>query len=92
MTSYPMPEQRFRSGGMYTIKELGELARRSIQTQGLTHQQVADWLNVHVETPRGEVTRALRDPERNPTLVLLIVNHFTEYDVEPTPKYEIRRK
>ena len=82
---------------MYALAELAELARRGLHARGLTQQQAADWLNEHVETTRGkiyraQVTRALQDPERNPALVLLIVNHFTDYDVEPVPKYEIRRK
>jgi len=93
----PMSDVTFRSGSTYTIAELAELARRGMQTRGLTQVKAAEYLNEHFDPPRGRVAQpqisaALRAPEANPGLVLLMVQAFTDYDVDEMPRYFITRK
>lgn len=96
----PLPEMadiRFRSGSSYTLEELAELARRGLEDRGLTQQQAADYLNEHFTPERGQfhrpqISSALRQPETNPGMVLLLVRAFTDYVVIEPARYTIQRK
>ncbi len=90
----------FRPGRTYTLKELVELARRGLETRRLTHQQAADYLSEHFPMKRSDsrkyhraqVGAALSNPERNPRMVMLLVEAFTDYTVHTPARYLLDRK
>ena len=99
-SSYSFMAKTFRPGRTYTLDELAELARRGIENQGLTQQQAADHLNEHYPTARkgsakfhrAQVGAAIANPERNPRMLLLLIEAFTDYTVRTPPRYLLDRK
>ncbi len=98
MTLNPdMVDVQFRAGRFYSLEELAELARRSLETQGLTQTKAAAILNERYEGQRGrfyqtQVSAALKDPTRNPAMVLLLVEAFTDYKTDQQPRYLLERR
>ena len=87
----------FRPGRTYTLIELAELARRNLEHRGLTQQQAADFLNEHATPQRGKYHRvqvgaALSQPEKNPGMVMLLIEMFTDYAVRTPARYLLDRK
>lgn len=94
-----MADVLFRAGRFYTLEELGELARRGLETYegGISHRRAAEILNERHDPTRGkfhrpQVSAALKDPEGNPGMVLLLVETFTDYTTDQRPRYLIERK
>lgn len=90
----PMADTNFRSGGIYNLEELGELARRGRTQQGLTQQQAADYLNEkhHTETAQPQISAAERGDARYTSLIFRMIEAFTDYDVQPEALHRIHRK
>ena len=90
----------FRPGRTYTLMELVVLARRGLETRRLTHQQAADYLSKNFPMKRSDsrtfhraqVGAALSNPERNPRMVMLLVEAFTDYKVHTPARYLLDRK
>ena len=88
----------FRPGRTYALTELAELARRGIEAHGLTHQQVSEHLNEHGPEPRrgkyhrAQIGAALSQPEKNPGMVMLLIETFTDYTVHTPARYLLDRK
>ena len=88
----------YRAGRAYTIEELAELARSAMETRGITQAQAAEVLTKQFEAKRGkrfqqpQVSAALKDPEKNPGMVMLLVEAFTDYRVNETAKYTLEKK
>ncbi len=94
-----MADINIRSGGTYTLNELAELARRSLETYegGISQRRAAKVLNEKFESDRGEwkqphISAALNDPQRNPGLVRLLVRAFSPYTVDDEPRFRIERE
>ncbi len=94
-----MADVLFRAGRFYTLEELRELARRGLETYegGISHRRAAEILNERHDPTRGkfhrpQVSAALKDPEGNPGMVLLLVETFTDYATDQRPRYLLERK
>jgi len=85
----------FRSGSSYTIEELADLARRGIESAGLTQKEIAATLNERYQAERKylqpQISAALKDPARYPGTILRMVETFTGYEVNESPRYTIKR-
>ena len=81
-----------------SLDELAALARQELERRGLTQAQAADELTERFAPERGErfqqpqISAALNDPRRYPSLVRLLVEAFTEYAVDAEPRYTIRKR
>ena len=88
----------YRTGHAYTIEELAELARSAMETKGVTQNQAAEELTKRFEAKRGkrfqqpQVSAALKDPEKNPGMVMLLVEAFTDYRVNEKAKYTLEKQ
>ena len=98
-TLVAMTDLSFRSGGYYTLDELAELARRGLATfeGGISQARAAEILNERYEGQRGayyqaQISGALSNPERYPSLVLLLVEAFSGYTLNEKPRYLLERK
>jgi len=92
-----MAKQSFRAGGRYTIEELAELARSGVEQSGLTQEEIARQLNQQQHGRRGKIRRtqismALNDPARNPRMLLLLLETFTDYEATEEMRYVLKRK
>ena len=92
-----MAKKSFRAGGRYTIEELAELARRGVEQSGLTQEEITAELNRRQLGRRGEIRRtqismALNDPARNPGMLLLLIETFTDYVAAEEVRYVLERK
>ncbi len=92
-----MAKKAFRGGSRYTIEELAELARRGVEQSGLTQEEVAAELNQKQRGRRGKIRRtqismALNDPGRNPGMLLLLIETFTDYVATEEVRYVLERK
>ena len=92
-----MAKRSFRAGGRYTIEELAELARRGVEQSGLTQEEIAAELNQKRRGRRGEIRRtqismALNDPARNPGMLLLLLETYTDYIATEEVRYVLERK
>ena len=90
---------QYRAGRFYTLDELAELARRGLETYegGISQSRAAEILNEHHTGTRGkfyqaQISNALATPARQPTLVLLLVETFTDYCPDEKPRYLLKRK
>lgn len=92
--SPPMADTSFRSGGIYSLEELGELARRGRRKQGLTQQKAADHLNdtYGTESAQPQISAAERGDARYTSLIFRMVEAFTDYDVQPESLHRIQRR
>ena len=88
-----MADTTFRSGGIYGLEELGELARRGRTKQGLTQQDAANVLNERygTETAQPQISAAERGDARYTSLIFRMVEAFTDYDVQAEPLHRIQR-
>ena len=92
-----MTDVQFRAGRFYTLEELSELARRDMTAKGITQVQAANMLNERFDPTRGQyhrtqISAALKHPERNPGMVLLLVETVTDYTTDQVPRYLLERK
>ena len=89
---------KYKPGRTYSVTELAELARRAMEQKNITQQQAAEELSRQFEAKRGsrfqqpQVSAALGDPEKNPGMVMLLIEAFTDYRVNETTKYTLERK
>ena len=79
----------------YTLAELAAFAEAGLRASGLSQRAAAEYLNEHHPTETGayhqpQNSGALRDPERNPRMVTVLVEAFTNYTVHPEALYVLR--
>ena len=88
----------YKTGRAYSIADLAELARSTMEQKNITQQQAAEELSRQFEAKRGsrfqqpQVSAALSDPEKNPGMVMLLVEAFTDYRVSEAAKYTLEKK
>lgn len=86
-----------RVGKSYTLPELAEIARAALDAAGLSQAQAAELLNERFKPQRGrfrqpQLSAAFREPTRNPGMVLMLLEAFTPYRVEPDARYVLARQ
>lgn len=89
-----MSNPSFQTGETYTLDELASLARHGLDTfqGGITQVEAADYLNKHHGGIRGQysqaqISGALKNPGRNPAMIRLLVEAFTDYRLDEKPRF-----
>jgi hypothetical protein len=86
----------FRSGSSYTIEELADLVRSTLEQKDMTYRNAARSLakqdGKSLRSTEAQISMALSSPAQRPGMVLRLVELVSDYEIEGPARYTIRRK